>query len=394
MSDSSNHREQFEAVFDRMPTALVLVEVGTSRVIFANAPAQRIPFAYASADVHNNEEGEAISYATDERGERLTSSAVPRAKAARGEKLDGVLIDWHTPAGLISLLVHIDVIEGDADATGERGALSMVTFQDVTELQTSKAQLRRALAARDELISIAAHELRSPITSLQLVLQRMYRSAKRRDERSPEQLGRQLEPALRQLERLKLLIQNLLDVTRVKNDRLQLDREPVDLRAVVSELADGFAEQARVLGSSLNVSAPRSVEGLWDRTRIEQVITNLVSNAFKYGDSKPIDLSLDTRGDVAVITVKDRGIGLAEDQQERIFAPFERAASAHQAQSLGLGLYIVREIARAHGGDVRVTSRLGEGSTFTVELPILSPSSAPHAGDAAGGQEDGRDVSR
>lgn len=392
MSALSNHREQLEAVLSRMPTAVVLVEVGTSRLVFANASAEKIPFAYACAEDHNDGESEAVCHATDEHGQRLTGPALPRARAARGEKLDGALINWHAPSGAISLLVHIDVIEGDEDGAGGRTALSMVTFQDVTALRTSEAQLRSALAARDELISIAAHELRSPITSIQLVLQRMHRKAKRRDERSPEQLERQLEPALRQLDRLKLLIQNLLDLTRVKNDRLQLDREPADLRAILSELTDELAEQARVAGSSLNVSAPQPVEGLWDRARVEQIITNLVSNALKYGDHKPIDISLDAHGDAAVIAIKDRGIGLPEDQQERIFGPFERAASDHSAQSLGLGLYIARQIARAHGGDVHVKSRLGEGSTFTVELPILSPSRAPQTGGAADGQEDHRDV--
>jgi signal transduction histidine kinase len=118
------------------------------------------------------------------------------------------------------------------------------------------------------------------------------------------------------------------------------------------------------------VQAPAHVWGEWDQVRLEQVVTNLVTNAIKYGGEKPIAISVERKGDMARLTVSDQGIGISEADQQRLFKPFERATDLHQGRSLGLGLYLVREIVNAHGGHVRLSSQPGAGTTVVVELPL------------------------
>jgi signal transduction histidine kinase len=255
-------------------------------------------------------------------------------------------------------------------------------------------QVREALASRDEFLSIAAHELRSPITALQLTLERLLRRAfnvgnagdagsaggGEPGEARDEELIRSLGRALRQAERVSLLVQNLLDVSRIRTGRLELDREHFDLGSLVREVAESRKELAARVGSAISIKACDAAAGLWDRMRIEQVVNNLLSNAVKYGDGKPIEIELTTDGERVRLRVLDRGVGISEEDRERIFEPFERASAAWKAQSLGLGLYIVRAIVTAHEGSIRVESMPGEGAAFIVELPVKIELSKPSDG--------------
>ena len=146
----------------------------------------------------------------------------------------------------------------------------------------------------------------------------------------------------------------------------------------MTQVAARIAESADRAGCSLEVDVAPGVTAFGDRLRVEQVITSLLANAMKYGAGSPIALALAPRNGVAVLTVADRGIGIAPEDQARIFQPFERAASARHYGGLGLGLWIAREIIEAGGGAIRVESRPREGSTFRVELPLDSapPSAA------------------
>jgi two-component system, OmpR family, sensor kinase len=158
-------------------------------------------------------------------------------------------------------------------------------------------------------------------------------------------------------------------VSRIAAGRLELHVETVDLAQIVSEVGTRFGEEAARAGSVLNVHAPAAVVGRWDKSRLDQVITNLVSNAIKYGDCKPIDVSVVAEDDVAVVTIRDRGLGIAPGDHERIFGRFERAASSRHYGGIGLGLWIVKQIIDALGGTVTVESTPGDGSTFKVALP-------------------------
>jgi PAS domain S-box-containing protein len=244
---------------------------------------------------------------------------------------------------------------------------------------------RRAIAVRDEFLSIAAHELRTPLTAMMLHIQTLARSLRKKG-REPFSIDAALvkiDAAERQLGRLTHLIEALLDVSRVASRRLTLDFQEVELASVVHDVVAKFAETSAQEGSTIDVRAEEPVVGHWDQLRIEQVVTNLVANAIKYGPGRPIELTAKTDDGMAVLVVKDHGIGIAPESQGRIFDRFERAVSAVSYGGLGLGLYLTRQIVIAHGGTIAVKSELGKGAEFTVRLPFSAKGSAAQLLDDA-----------
>lgn len=237
-----------------------------------------------------------------------------------------------------------------------------------------------AIRARDEFLSIASHELKTPLAALRLHLEsirrRLIQSTSVRG--VPEPLEQRVEVANRQITRLAILIEQLLDVSRIRTGRFRIEpEENVDLTRIVQEVLASLEPELKRAGCTISLDAPSPVKGRWDRTRLEQVVTNLISNAIKFAPGKPIELSLHQEGPSAKLSVTDHGIGIPPALQERIFGRFERAVSARNYGGLGLGLYIVRKVLDAHGGKVRVDSsgRPGEGATFTIELPKEPPAS-------------------
>ncbi|HVR63327.1 MAG TPA: ATP-binding protein [Polyangia bacterium] len=234
-------------------------------------------------------------------------------------------------------------------------------------------EAQEAIGARDEFLSIASHELRTPLTPLQIQIEMLLRQSRQDLFSQPERLQRIVDRSQRQVRRLETLIDNLLDVSRAAAGRLQMEFETVELGEVVREVAARFADELAAAGSELTVETAPAVIGKWDRVRLEQVVTNLVGNAIKYGSGRPIAVRLDSTPDQARLRVQDHGIGIEPDKIGRLFERFERAVPSRSYGGLGLGLYIARQIVEGHHGVIRVESSLGEGSTFTVELP-RSPS--------------------
>jgi PAS domain S-box-containing protein len=224
------------------------------------------------------------------------------------------------------------------------------------------------IRARDEFLSIASHELRTPLTPLHLLVGRMVRSVRSLESPAAEGLMRCLATAERQLDRLSQVVSNLLDVSYITSQGIQLELEPVDLRLLVREVLDRLTPLARREGSAIRFDAQTGVTGSWDRMRIDQLVTNLVSNAIKYGRGQPIEVTVELKS-AARLVVRDHGIGIAPKDQERIFQRFERAVSERNYGGFGLGLWIAQQIAAAHQGTIGVESTLGSGSTFTVDLP-------------------------
>lgn len=239
-------------------------------------------------------------------------------------------------------------------------------------------EAERAVRARDEFLAIASHELKGPLGPLQLRISTLERLVARGELRAMphEKLMQIFGGARGQVHRLAALIDDLLDVTRLSTKRFHLDVAPMDLAAAVREVVEQHLAEAAEAGVPLRIHAPSSVVGAWDRRRIDQVVENLVGNALKYAPGAPVEVEVEADPTCARIRVHDEGPGIPPGDQERIFHAFERAGAHPGVSGLGVGLFVVREIVRAHGGSVTLDSAPGRGTTFTVSLPRGKPATA------------------
>jgi signal transduction histidine kinase len=217
-------------------------------------------------------------------------------------------------------------------------------------------------------LSIASHELRTPLHALVINLSHV-RTTSAPASPSVDETRSRIERAVRQTDRLARIIDSLYDVSRVSAGQLHIQRELLDLTELCHDVAARFADQAAVSGGRIDVRASSPALGSWDRMRIEQVLTNLVSNALKYGAGQPVLLSVEPGPDSVRLRVQDHGIGIPEEDQSRVFERYQRSSSARHFGGLGLGLFIARQIVEAHGGTISLHSRRGEGTVFSVELP-------------------------
>ena len=220
---------------------------------------------------------------------------------------------------------------------------------------------------RDEFLSIASHELGTPLTVLRLLVELLLRARHRKiDEQQTTQMVGRIED---QILRLSRLVDTLLDVSRIAEGRLSLAPEPIDLSALVDRVVARMTQVAADAGCPVTLDAPGPVHGVWDRMRTEQVITNLLSNAFKYGAGKPVEVYIAADDVAARVRVVDRGIGIPAHKQGVIFERYERAAPRNHYGGFGLGLWITRRTLEEMGGSIRVQSEEGAGALFEVELP-------------------------
>lgn len=243
--------------------------------------------------------------------------------------------------------------------------------RDLTERRHLEAerlrlgQAQEAIRLRDEFLAIASHELKTPLTALQLQLESIRRIAG-----TPEAIAQRIDRAIRVGERLARLIDTLLDVSRIARGSLKLNPEPFDFVEAARDVVERLRETAATAGCDVRLAAEAAVPGCWDRLRIEQVLMNLVSNAIKYARGKPVDVRVARHGNDVVLQVEDGGPGIPVEDLPRIFERFERAASTHHYGGLGLGLYVARQIAEAHGGTATAENVPGGGASFTVRLPL------------------------
>jgi PAS domain S-box-containing protein len=249
-------------------------------------------------------------------------------------------------------------------------------IRDITERKRADeereqlfAATQQALAAREEFLWVASHELRTPITIVSLQLHQLRRSIDRRDRVDRQTAS--IDAALLYIDRLNALVMRLLDASQLDNG-LRLDLTSVDLAALTRLAVERVCRQTDAAGIEIAVEVP-DIHGRWDAGRLEQVLVNLLSNAIKYGRRQPISVSARIDVDVVHIEVSDHGIGFTASETERIFGKFERAVSTDYG-GLGLGLFIARQIVEAHRGWIEVESTLGSGSTFRVTLPLIDSS--------------------
>lgn len=265
-------------------------------------------------------------------------------------------------------------IEREVREAERRRRLGAEQQRAEAERELLLADLKTAVQARDDFLSIASHELKTPLTGLQLQVQGLARICVRDPTASVPAAAfeARVHSMARQVGRLTTLINSLLDVTRITSGDLVLSRERLALDDLVVDVVNACKEVLEPSKPQVVVDAEHVV-GSWDRLRVETVVTNLVSNALKFGGGKPVEVSLRRAGELARLSVTDRGIGIPQEEQGRIFEKFECAVPRRHYGGFGLGLWIVRQLVVAHGGTVRVDSQEGHGSTFTVDLPLGAP---------------------
>lgn len=243
---------------------------------------------------------------------------------------------------------------------------------DITKLKRAEEAAVAAISVRDQFLSIASHELKTPLTPLCLQLEIMQKMLE--EGSPPEQIHRKLplfvDRLVRLTYRMRHLADELLDVSRINNGKLALEKEELCLSALVHEVCDRFASNHGRSGPRFQLSLDPGILGDWDKLRLEQVCTNLLMNAIKYGEGRAIKVSTRREGPFALLEVRDHGIGIAPEDQTRIFQLYERAVSPTHFGGLGLGLYFVRQIVDAHGGVVGLSSQPGHGATFWVRIPL------------------------
>jgi PAS domain S-box-containing protein len=259
-------------------------------------------------------------------------------------------------------------LEKDGEVIG-----SVLEFRDITELKNYELSLKSAIEARDEFLSIASHELKTPLTSLIMQTQLQKRMMSKDDSRafSKERVSQLIEQFDRLFGRLNRLIEDMLDISRISSGRLNIQKEEFDIFQLTKEVVQRMTGEMIAAGCGRPEISGQSVNGHWDALRIEQVLLNLITNAIRYGKGKPIAIKVMQESEVVKIAVIDHGIGITPENQIKIFQRFERAVNASEISGLGLGLYISEQIIKAHGGKIWVESELGQGSTFYVELPLM-----------------------
>jgi signal transduction histidine kinase/CheY-like chemotaxis protein len=301
----------------------------------------------------------------------VVSSVEPSPAAGPGDPATELGIrSWmcvplRRPGGVIGALSIASTKPGRSYGEGSVAFADEVAIRVAMAVENAELYRRAqvAIRIREDFVSIASHELKTPLTPLKLQLA----SLQRRLPEDRKTLMDRLAIADRQVDKIEELVSQLLDVSKIAAGRFELERQWIDLGRIVERVVERFATNP--LGSTVRLRGD-GVRAFLDPFRMEQLVTNLVANAVKYGEGKPVEIELSEADERAWITVRDHGIGIGSREQARIFERFERAVSPNQYGGFGLGLWIVRQVVEASGGRVTVTSELGKGSAFTVVVPL------------------------
>ncbi|AXI61519.1 hybrid sensor histidine kinase/response regulator [Pseudomonas kribbensis] len=240
------------------------------------------------------------------------------------------------------------------------------------QLQSTQGELEQAVRMRDDFMSIVAHEVRTPLNGLILEtqLRKMHLARDNAAAFTLDKMHAMVDRDERQIKSLIRLIEDMLDVSRIRTGKLSIRPSRFDLSQLVGNLLQNFAQQIEAAETEVSFTATEPVEGQWDEFRIEQVVSNLLTNALRYGGKSPVQVRVYREGNEARVEVADQGIGISEENQKRIFQQFERVSAKTVVAGLGLGLFISEQIVAAHGGSIVVESRINEGALFRVCLPL------------------------
>jgi PAS domain S-box-containing protein len=356
-------REMIEAI----PTAMILVEGGTGKIISMSSGVHDMSGAGAS-DIPYFAQPDFVS--EDSQGNVLAGESLPRNRAARGEKFNGELVVWRTPVGVY----HLRVFSRNIPAKYGRPAMALVVFQDVSDLKKSEKSLTEAVTnleqerdVRERFVSTLTHDLRTPLSAVKMGSQLMLKHKNNADivEVSAAQV-------LESVERLDVMIGDLLDANRISaGEKLPLKIRDSDLVALVKKTLPVLAA---IHGDRFVLEGLIECSVRLDQRAMRRVIENLCNNAIKYGDPlRPVAIKIEKNDQHILISVHNDGAAIPEADQPNLFNPFQRtlAAQVSGKRGWGIGLTLIRGITEAHGGRVYLNSSAAKGTTFYVELPLL-----------------------
>lgn len=305
-----------------------------------------------------------IFYTSEDIADGFPQRHLELARGLAGRSED---IGWRMRKDGTRMWVNV-VMNAIRDEKGTVVGFSHVT-RDITEKKKIE-DLEDSIRMRDEFISVASHELRTPLTKVLLHLQLM----KKNSDLSNEKLMKSLDVSEAAAKELAGIMDNLVDVTRLRLGKLEIRRTKTNVCNVVKNVITKFKDEIRLGGISLHFHHEGDIIGYWDQVRLEQLISNLLSNAIKYGNSSPIRMELKLLEENVIFSIADEGPGIPYDLQPRIFERFERAVGSRNISGLGLGLYVARQIISAHKGDISLESHPGKGARFTFRLPLKQDS--------------------
>lgn len=258
----------------------------------------------------------------------------------------------------------------DPHAVRSKVTVFVDLFRQRQELQAAQQELQRAVTMRDDFMSMVSHELRNPLNSVYLQAQLRRKMLTGPTPANTQAMLNMVDRDERQIRSMIRLLDDMLDVSRLRTGRLAMVPKPFDLAELGRRVVEAINDQAATAGCSVLLEAPPELPIEGDEFRIEQVITNLLTNALRYGQGQPVQVTVQQREREASVSVRDQGMGIAPEDHERIFEQFERAEGTQQVPGLGLGLFISRQIVQAHHGRIEVRSERGVGSEFIVHLPL------------------------
>lgn len=374
-------KQKFEAIFLDSPASMALLRSENSTFVFEKTN-QKYQEIVGGRDVIGKRLHDALPELVNQPFHSLMDKVFQTGETFIGNEVTVNLIrrPGGKPEDVFMDFTYSRITDGSGNPYG-----IYIHANDVTEkvLARKRAEelsidLGKSVRARDEFLSIASHELKTPLATLKLQSQLFQRNLSKGDERAitTERLQGMSEQTDRQVNRLTRLVDDMLDVARIRSGKLQIDREVFDICDLINETVERLKIQfLNSLSGPPQVFNCDSALGEWDRMRIEQVIVNLMTNALRYGKGKPVVIHVESC-DVSAkvkISVTDQGIGISKENQEKIFDRFERVSSESEIAGLGLGLFITKQIVESHGGRIWVESELEKGSTFFVELPCKIP---------------------
>ncbi len=369
-----------QAILNTLPLPTMLYQMGTGLGLYANSTAVQaaVPEEEDRFDIVKNAKlmstfiGNEATQArmTTPSGEPIPPDQLPGKRVARGESFSGLEVTW---TNLATDRYHNLIVYGcPLPASARFPAMGLVNFIDVTQVVDQREELKRAVVARDEFLSIASHELRTPTTSIVLTLQSLQAKCDSGEELDRKEVCRKVKVANRGMDRLINLINELMNVSRLTRPR-DLKLTELDFCEVVRGVLDTHEEKMNSQRIHVIKHIPNeAIRGRWDEERVEQIVFIMVDNAVKYGLNRPIEVDVVHRVGHVELRVRDHGLGIKPQDRQRIFERFERAQPAKHYGGMGLGLWLASVAAKAMEGSVWVEDPPlgGTGAVFVLHLPL------------------------